>query len=220
VRLYAEYVGGLLGGCLDYVPGDCSFSALIETAREDYELVICGEPDQSFVNRLLQGSLGRRALDQLPTSLLFVRRPHWFLKRLLLVVQGETSDDNAMDWALRLAGSSGAAVTVLAVVPPVPVMYQGLSGVEGGLPELLSTDTPLGRQMRSMAQRLVDCGIEGKLHLRQGALVWEIRREAAEGGYDLIAVAAAHQDGLRRWLLGELSTSLLGLVDRPLLIAR
>ena len=220
VRLYAEYLGDLLGACLDYVPGDCSISTLIETASHDYELVICGEPDQSFVDRLMRRGPGRRAVDRLPTSLLFARRPHWSLRKLLLVVQGEASDDDAVDWALRLAGSSGATVTVLAVVPPVPAMYQGLERLEGGLAELLTTETALGRQMRRVAQRLVDHGIEGKLHLRQGAPVWEVCREAAEGGYDLIAVAAAHQDGLRRWLLGELATSLLRVVERPLLIAR
>jgi nucleotide-binding universal stress UspA family protein len=220
VRLYAQYVGHLLSACLDYVPGECTLNTVIERARHDYELVIWGEPDQSFVDRVLQRAPGRRALDRLPTSLLFGRRPHRSLTRLLLVVQGEASDDEAADWTLRLAGSSGAVVTVLAVVPPVPAMYHGLPRLEGGLPELLTADTPLGRQMRRVAQRLVDSGIEGKLHLRQGAPVWEVRREAAKGGYDLIAVAAAPQDGLRRWLLGELATSLLRVIDQPVLIAR
>jgi nucleotide-binding universal stress UspA family protein len=218
--LYAEYVGDLLSACLDYVPGEHALHALIETARHDYELVICGESDQSFIDRLLRGAPGRRALDRLPTSLLFVRRPHWSLRGLLLVVQGEASDDDATDWVLRLAGSSGAAVTVLAVVPPVPAMYHGLSRLEGGLAELLTADTALGRQMRRVARRLVDSGIEGKLHLRQGAPVWEVRREAAEGGYDLVAVAAAPKSGLRRWLLGELAIPLLRVIDRPMLIAR
>jgi nucleotide-binding universal stress UspA family protein len=98
-------------------------------------------------------------------------------------------------------------------------MYHGLSRLEGGLPELLTADTPLGRQMRRVAQRLVDSGIEGKLHLRQGAPVWEIRREAVEGGHDLVAVATASQGGLRRLLLGELAISLLRVIDRPVLVA-
>jgi nucleotide-binding universal stress UspA family protein len=220
VMLYAECVGHLLSGRLDYVPGERALHTVIETARHDYELVICGEPDQSFFGRLLQVALGRRTLDQLPTSLLFVRRPRWPLRRLLLVAQAEASDGSATDWALRLAGSSDATVTVLAVVPPVPAMYHGLSSLEGGLAELLTADTVLGRQMRSVARRLVDGNIEGKLRLRQGAPVWEIRREAVEGGHDLVAVAAAPQGGLRRLLLGELALSLLRVVDRPVLIAR
>jgi nucleotide-binding universal stress UspA family protein len=219
VRLYAEYVSGLLSACLDYVSDDCPFPALIETAS-DYELVICGEPDQSFVDRLLRGALGRRALDLLPNSLLLVRRPHWSLRRLLLVVQGEASDDEATDWVLRLAASSGASVTALAVVPPVPAMYHGLSRLEGGLAELLTAGTVLGRQMRRVAKQLVDENIEGKLQLREGAPAWEIRREAVEGGHDLVAVAAAPLNGLRSWLLGELATSLFRVIDRPLLIAR
>jgi nucleotide-binding universal stress UspA family protein len=219
VKLYAENVGHLLSACLDYVPGECALHTVIETASHGYELVICGEPDQSFIDRLLQGALGRGALDRLPTSLLFVRRPRWPLRRLLLVVQGEVSDDSATDWALRLAGSR-ATVTVLAVVPPLPAMYHGLSSLEGGLAELLTADTALGRQMRRVARQLVDRNIEGKLRLRQGAPVWEIRREAVEGGHDLVAVSAGPQGGLRRLLLGELALSLLRVIDRPVLIAR
>jgi nucleotide-binding universal stress UspA family protein len=218
--LYAEYVGTLLRASLDYVPAGCSLHTVIEAASHDHELVICGEPDQSFVDRLLQGLPGRRALDRLPTSLLFVRRPHWSLRRVLLVVQNEASDDSAADWALRLAGSSGAVVTVLAVVPPVPAMYHGLASLKSGLAELLTADTALGRQMRWMARQLVDKHIEGKLRLRQGTPLWETRREAVEGGYDLVVVAAAAQGGLRRMLLGELALSLLRVIDRPLLIAR
>jgi nucleotide-binding universal stress UspA family protein len=99
-------------------------------------------------------------------------------------------------------------------------MYHGLSRLEGGLAELLTADTALGRQMRRVARRLVDSGIEGKLRLRQGAPPHEIRREAAEGAHDLILVAAASQDGLRGLLLGELATSLLRVIDQPMLIAR
>jgi nucleotide-binding universal stress UspA family protein len=219
VRLYAQYVRDLLGASLDHVSDECSLPALIETASE-YELVICGEPDQSSIDRLLRGALERRVVERLPTSLLLVRRPNWSLRRLLLVVQGEPSDDHATDWVLRLAASSGASVTVLAVVPTIPAMYHGLSRLEGGLAELLTSRTALGRQMRRVAKQLVDRRIEGKLRLREGAPAWEIRREAAEGGHDLVVVAATPLDGLKRRLLGELATSLLPVIERPLLIAK
>ena len=220
VRFYAEYVGHLLGTSLDCYPGEHGPGALTDAASHDYELVISGEPDQSFIERLLKGAPGRRALDRVSSSLLFVRSPRQPLSKLLLVVQGEAADGSATDWALRLAGSSGAAVTALAVVPPVPAMYHGLSRLEGGLAELLSAGTALGRQMRRVARRLVDRGVEGKLRLRQGAPALEVRREAVEGRYDLVAVAAAPQDGLRRRLLGELGISILRVLDRPVLIAR
>ena len=220
VRLYAEYVGQLLGTSVDCYPGEQGSRAWTDAARQDYDLVISGEPDQSCVERLLMGGPRRMALDCLSTSLLFVRFPRQPLRKLLLVVQGEPADGSATDWALRLAGSSGAAVTALAVVPPVPAMYHGLSRLEGGLAELLSANTALGRQMRRVARQLVDQNIDGKLRIRQGAPAWEVRREAAEGEHDLVAVAAAPQDGLRRWLLGEPAASILRILDRPVLIAR
>jgi nucleotide-binding universal stress UspA family protein len=220
VRLYAEYVGHLLGASVDCYPGERGPDAWTDAARRDYELVISGAPDQSSIERLLKGGPGRSALDRVSTSVLFARSARRPLRKLLLVVQGEAADGSATDWALRLAGSSGAAVTALAVVPPVPAMYHGLSRLEGGLAELLSANTALGRQMRRVARQLVDRNIEGKLRIRQGAPAWEVRREAVEGEHDLVAVAAAPQYGLRRWLLGELATSIVRVLDRPVLIAR
>jgi nucleotide-binding universal stress UspA family protein len=99
-------------------------------------------------------------------------------------------------------------------------MYHGLSRLEGGLAELLSGNTALGRQMRRVARQLVDRSIEGKLRIRQGAPAWEVRREAVEGEHDLVVVAAVPQDRLRRLLLGDLATSILRVLDRPVLIAR
>jgi len=147
------------------------------------------------------------------------RRPRWPLRRLLLVVRGEEIDDAAVDWAVRLARPSGAAVTALAVVPPAPAMYDRWARMRGGLDVLLTTDTALGREMRRVARWLVDWEVEGTLRLRQGAPDQQIRYQVAQGDYDLIVVAA-RPNGRRRWLLGERVLSLLRWADRPVLVAK
>jgi nucleotide-binding universal stress UspA family protein len=220
IKPYVEYVGHLLNASLEYVPGEATLDTLVEKTRDGYELVIIGKPDESFRQRLFSGPADRKMVNRLPVSLLIARRPRQPLRRLLLVIQGNPSDGEATDWTLRLAGPSGAYVTALAVVPPVPAMYHGLARMEGGLAELLSTDTRLGRQMRQVARRLVDGGIEGTLRLRQGSPDCEIRRELVERRFDLLVIAAGSQDRARRWFLGDLAISLAHAVDKPILIAK
>lgn len=215
VGSYVEYVGSLLGADLDYCLGETTLDALVEKAAGDYEMVIYGASrpwtDES------EGA-GCRTLDRVSVPVLLAHCPRQPLRRLLLIVQGTASDHNAADWALRLASSSGAAVTVLAVVPSVSAVY-GLPRPEGGVAELLSTDTVLGRRMRHIAQRLVDMDIECTLCLRHGPPMCEIRREAVKRTYDLVVVSVAPPGGPRCWGVGQSPVSLLGLLDRPMLMA-
>jgi nucleotide-binding universal stress UspA family protein len=74
--------------------------------------------------------------------------------------------------------------------------------------------------MRQVAQQLVNGQIEGTLRLRQGWPEWEIRREVVEGRFDLLVIAAAPQDRIRRWTLGDLATSLVRTVNRSILVTK
>jgi nucleotide-binding universal stress UspA family protein len=191
-----------------------------EVQRGGYELVIMQEPGESPVERLLLGPVGDKVVDRVPTSVLLAHRPSWPLRRTLLIIRGKETDDRAVDWVVRLARPAGATVTVLAVVPPVPVMYSRGDCTQHGLAALLATNTPLGLQMREAAQRLVNCEIEGTLRLREGTPDYQIRRELAEGDYDLITITAeTHGRWLRR-LVGDVIGPLVRWADRPVLIAK
>ena len=220
IRSYAEYLNSLLGTSLEFAPVVPSVETMVERTSQDCELVILGKAEDRPREALFSGSLELMVLSRLSVSVLIAQRPCWPLRSVLLVIQGEPSDEDATHWGLRLAGPSSATVTALTVVPPVPGMYHGLSRMERGLAELLTTDTALGGQMRAVARRLVDGHIEGKLLLRQGSPGWEIRRELLRGEYDLVVVAQSRADGLRRWLAGDLAVSLMRVVDRPILVAR
>jgi nucleotide-binding universal stress UspA family protein len=191
-----------------------------EVERAGYDLVVWGEPEQSLGRQLLSGPAYCQAIERVPTSLLMVRRPRLPLGRLLLIVRGREIDSVAVDWTVRLAQPSGASVTVLAVVPPVPAMYDRFTRMQVGLDALLTTDTVLGRQMRQVARCLVDWEVEGTLRLRQGLPDGQIQCEVAEGDYDLIALATKSHDRWRRWLMGDQVLSLLRWADRPVLVAK
>jgi hypothetical protein len=108
----------------------------------------------------------------------------------------------------------------LAIVPPMPAMYQGMAHMRPGLAELLAGDSALGHQMRGAGQRLADWEIDSTLRLCQGPPDRVIHRELAEGDYDLVAVAAEHHHCGLRWLLDELVVPMLREAARPVLIAK
>lgn len=222
---YAEYLRDLLNAHLSNVESvagpEATLEDLVEEARRDYDLVIFGEPDQSLIKRLLAGPVDRRAVERVPTSVLIARQPRQPLRRILLITRCHRLDDVAVDWAVRLAEPSAAALTVLAVtVPPVPAMYDVAARMPHGLVDWLTSDTVLGEQLRYIAWRLVDWERHGTLRLRPGAPEWQIQRELVEGDYDLTIIAADPSGWWQRRLLGQLVSPLLDRANWPVLIAK
>lgn len=220
---YAQALGVSLGarlGCLSTVEEVDALTK--EGGRAHCDLAIFGKHCQPLIRALLSHSVAddgqARQQRAVPFAVLVAQRPRWPLERILLVLCGGSADSGTVDWALRLAQPGSAIVTALAVVPPVPAMYRGLSRMELGVAELLATDTPLGRQMHQVARRLAECQVDSILRLRQGAPDQQIYREVVEGDYDLIVMATKPCRWWLRQLKGDTICSLLSWVDRPLLL--
>ncbi|MDH3674628.1 MAG: universal stress protein [Anaerolineae bacterium] len=226
VRAYARHLSDLLHAQLDFFqtdsPTNSTLAKLVGTAKHSHDLVIFGEPAQTPLKRMFLGPAGCGAAERLPTSVLIVRGPSWPLKRILLVTRGQSGvDDPAVDWLVRLAQPSKAAITVLALVPAMPAMYQkAMTAMPHGPNDWLTTDTPLGRQLRQIAQHVVNWEMQGKLRFRQGPPERQIRREAAAENYDLMIIAADPHDWVLRRLLGGLVKPLLRWTERPVLVAK
>jgi nucleotide-binding universal stress UspA family protein len=219
---YIRDIGELLEAHVDCLTTAGSMGALSE-GRVDHDLIVFGGPEHPLIHHWLSQPSDRAPVSRpnhLPLGILVTQQPRWPLRRILLVAQGESGDDAALDWVLRLAKVAGSAVTVLVVVPPVPAMYGQNSRIGQGLPALLSADSPLGRQVRHVSRRLVDCEVAGILRLRQGPPEWQICREITEGGYDLVALAATQCAWWRRCLEGDLAGFVLRRAGRPVLVTK
>jgi len=219
---YAQALGALLGAHLDRMITAGEVNALAkEVGRADCDLIIFGKGSQPLIRRLLSRSIagGARSTQQsdVPFAVLAAQEPRWPLESILLVLCGESADNVAVDWALRLACPSTAAVTVLAVVPPVPTMYRGLSRMEQTLSSLLNTDTALGWLMHQVTRRLVESKVDGTLRFCQGAPDQQICREMVEGDHDLVILATKPCRWWLRQLKGDPICSLLSWVNRPVL---
>jgi nucleotide-binding universal stress UspA family protein len=219
---YAHYLGNLLDGQLDVVPPhsvlDMSRHPVFAAEGRDYDLVIIEEPAKAGLKQLFCGPSGSQAMHQFNSPILVARYPRLPLETILVVTRGQTIDNPAIDWGIRLARPSGAAVTVLAVQPTLSgLTSRALAGA--GLADWLDTETPLGWQLRQVVRELIDWEHEGRLRFRDGSPDEQIRHEVGESEPDLIIIAADSPNWLMRRVPGPLVGPLLGWTDRPVLIA-
>ena len=221
---YARAFGALLGAHINHPTA----TAEVDDLPQEEELVCCDlmfflDPSHPLIRRLLTrsptASAQASAQNAAPFGILVAQRPRWPLRSILLAICGDSADDAAVNWAVRLARPSSATVTALAVVPPVPAMYRGLSRMEQSVAALLSTDTTLGRQMHRVARCLAEGKVDGTVRLRQGAPDHQICREAFERDHDIVIMATRPCHWLWRQIRGDPICSLLSRLDRPVLLA-
>ena len=221
VREYAQYLRGVLGGRICFEPMLSKEDVgRIRQASTNCDLIVFGEPEQSWLETLLTGRPCVQAGAQSSTSFLLARRPRWPIEHILLILRIEETDEAAAAWLAHLVQPGKTAVTILPIVPSFPALYRLGNPVQAGLDVLLSPNTPSGNHLRYVAQQLKHWQINGNLHLRQGDPDRQIQDEVAEGNYDLVLIGAEPRGRLYRFLLGEFIGPLLYWIDRPLLIAR
>ena len=220
---YISYLSDLLAAAVvpTVLPREMPFEAIGRDAASS-DLVIVDEPDGLWLERLLRGRADCSLATWLPVSTLLARQPCWPLRHILLVMRIDETDEAAAEWTIRLAGASGAAVTILPIVAPIPALDRLNGGHTVGLDGLLSPNTLSGAHLRRLLDWLASSHIDGTLRLREGEPQWQLRQEIGEGksAYDLVIIGAEGQGSLYRWLMGELVGPLLRWINRPVLIAR
>jgi nucleotide-binding universal stress UspA family protein len=175
--------------CLD--ARQSSLETVLTVAHQgQYNLTVIDAP---------QGEPLARVLRQSSTPVLLVRGALLTLRRILLVLRGHSPDESVLDWVVPLAHMGQAAVTLLTVAPTTGRGSQRRA--PQGLAGFLSAENEPGKHVMACARRLTEAGIRGQLKLRQGELEHEIAGEVAQGGYDLVTLAAeAHGDFVQRVL--------------------
>ena len=220
IQTYAGYLARLLHGQAVDFESEADVEALIAQAGSPPVLVVFGEPKPPWYGAFLRESPAQQVIHRAPASVLIARRPRWPLRHILLIIRSDETDEPAVNWLVRLARPAQAAVTVLAVLPPMPALVSGAMRRAGGLGDWLTTDTHLGRQLRRIARRLTNWAVDGRLQFRPGAPEWQIRTEVQATPYDLVIIAADPPSWLRRRVLGSLVAPLLGWLDRPVLVTK
>lgn len=129
------------------------------------------------------------------------------LRRILVVLRGYASDEQALAWATMLSAETHASIVLLPLTGERVSALHEFLGAEGG-----TNHQPTLRRT-SLAEGQV-C-----VKVRQGAPVSQIVAEAAADRYDLIIIAAEGEGAFVGQVIAELERREVH-TDRPLLILK
>jgi len=178
------------------------------------DLIICPELSQGLMGGSGFHRAVKRLYDSVSSDLLTYKQPRWPIRRILLL-QAYDIDSDAVNWAIRLASTAKAHLTILPLLPPVPLMFADLQYDAVGL---LQSSSRFGNILRKLMQRLRDWEIEGTLKVREEVPEWQVRNECESEDYDLVILSSG--DGLwKKFAEPDLVSILLDGVDAPLLIS-
>jgi nucleotide-binding universal stress UspA family protein len=188
-----------------------------EIKLQNPDLLIISRAPSDLLRNLCLTQTSKSLAYRCQISLLSINKPLWPLRKILLVLQNDLSDACAVEWAVRLARSSQATLTLLPILPPVPSMYADL---QYDLSSLLVSNCPLGRHLRRVARHLVDWEIQGTFKIRDEYPEWQIQSEVNEGEFDLLILGADHQNIFRDLMIKDLVLPILDWAPSPVLITQ
>ena len=121
-----------------------------------------------------------------------------------------------MSWTEKLAGPGKIEVTVLPVLPPVPLCYG--SFLHHNLDAILAGSDQMGIKMHQVANRFTGENIQGVYKLREGDPVTQIRDEIYTSQPDLIIMPSCLTQRCNTWLNADLPGMLFKTLTIPMLL--
>ncbi|HET8579484.1 MAG TPA: universal stress protein [Nitrospiraceae bacterium] len=180
------------------------------------DLVVVGARGRGRIEELVLGSVSHRVLTHTTCTTLVVKRPISALRRVLLAVEGPDDSERLQGWLRAHPFNKPVELSVMSVVPTpqygepptVPAFHLWADIAAKSAQDLVA-------DMRN--------GLNGP-HYQVTGLTFKgdpaavIAREAA--GFDLVAVSSHGRTGLKRFLLGSVSHSVVHRVACPVLVVR
>lgn len=220
---YLRYLSRLLNSPPRLLPtlsgnGDGAGSHTAHDAT-DLDLLLYWEPERPWWQRWLGWAPAIGVVERSHTSVLVVRRPRWPLRRILLILRADETDEAAIQWLRQLAGLVRVELFILPIIPPLPAMYR-----HGSIPlqaeVVLAPNTFSGAQLGRLVSLCAAWGIEAELMLHDSEPQRRIEWAARTSDCDLVLLSHEPHHWLHHRFLGELVRPLLRHTDRPVLVAR
>jgi nucleotide-binding universal stress UspA family protein len=201
--------------------GHAAEEILKETEESEYDLVIIGSRGRRGITRFLLGSTAARLSHYCQTSVLIVKGKTKELTHMLVCTGGAEAGEKDTRFAGSIAATTGATVTVLHVMSQLPLTHQAqMCDLENSTELLLASGSPEGVHLQKDLQILEEMGVKAEAKVRHGLVVEEILCEADEGDYDLIVVGAHVVSGLMRFIVSDVTQSIVLNSQRPVLVVR
>ena len=140
-------------------------------------------------------------------------------QRFLVPIDFSACADQALDYAITLAGKLGARLTLLHVIQPLPLAGMDM-GVTPTFAYVQDLEAELRRSMESSLERVTAAGLEGDIVMVHGVPFHAIIEAAKTQQIDLIIMGTHGRTGFPYVLLGSAAEKVIRLAPCPVLVAR
>jgi nucleotide-binding universal stress UspA family protein len=127
--------------------------------------------------------------------------------------------NQALDYAITLAGTLGARLTLLHVIQPLS-LGGGDMGMTLPFAYLQELEAEIQRSMESSLERVTAAGLEGDMVIVHGVPFHEIIETAKTQQVDLIVMGTHGRTGFQHVLLGSVAEKVVRLAPCPVLVVR
>ena len=145
------------------------------------------------------------------------------VQRFLVPIDFSEDANQALDYAITLAGKLGARLTLLHVIQPLQLGGGDRGGDMGmTLPftYVQELEAEIQRSMESSLERVTAAGLEGDMVIVHGVPFHEIIETARTQQVDLIVMGTHGRTGFQHVLLGSVAEKVVRLASCPVLVAR
>ncbi len=210
---------------------------LTQMAQEyQHDLTVLGAKGLRATLGILLGGVAQQVVEYSCCPVLVVRAPYRGLRQILLVVDGSTHSQSALQYLAQFALPKDAAVHLLYVAPPDyqselilrgwPVGFEAAppiltADIQAKLEEEAKAELQRGEEtLQNSLQALKSKGIEATSALRRGDAATEILAYAQHESIDLIVAGSRGLSQMQSWLLGSVSRKLVHYSQCSVLIVK
>jgi len=197
--------------------------AIVRTAaRQKADLIVMGSRGLTDVRAFLLGSVSRKVVMHADCPVLLIKKRVPVLRRVVVAVDGSKDAWAGVEQLLQMPLPEVAQVTVVSVVPPLPIDSSEQPLTLSGFLEQLRT--PLLKKAQSVAkeaaERIEKAGFEVKTAVVHGHPSHEIVKVAEAERADLVVVGSRGLTGNTRFLTGSVSDGVIKYAPCAVLVVR
>jgi nucleotide-binding universal stress UspA family protein len=197
--------------------------AIVRTAaKRKADLIVMGSRGLTDVRAFLLGSVSRKVVMHADCPVLLIKKHVPAFRRVVVAVDGSKGAWAGVEYLLKLPLPEVADITVVSVVPPLPIdaIEQPLS-LASFLEQLR---TPLLKKARAVAkqaaERMRKAGFAARLAVVHGHPSHEIVKIAEAERADLVVVGSRGLTGTSRFLMGSVSDGVIKYAPCAVLVVR